>query len=170
MPRLLFSGHRWIVTTNVDQAFSRISTLNLECHSTWNLCPSTKYTTFTFGEFEVFRWNLENAAKVLGDIRGSKGVQGVWLGFWPNLDHYLTKGCHWGLSVMFLRWWPRLTVVWPKSTRLTGSLGLNNPTENLGRHRMPGIQNECYQSHSILTFTYIQKNIWTISSKHLIYL
>jgi hypothetical protein len=35
---------------------------------------------------------------------------------------------------MLLRWWPRLTVVWPRSTRLTGSLGLINPTENLGRH------------------------------------
>jgi hypothetical protein len=41
------------------------------------------------------------------------------------------------LSVMFSRWWPRLTVVWPKSTLLTGSLGLNNPAENLGRHSLP---------------------------------
>jgi hypothetical protein len=38
---------------------------------------------------------------------------------------------------MFSRWWPRLVVVWPKSTRLTGWLGLRNPTENLGRHSLP---------------------------------
>jgi hypothetical protein len=37
-------------------------------------------------------------------------------------------------------------------------------------YRMPEIQNECYASHSILTFTYIQKNIWIISSENLIYL
>jgi hypothetical protein len=32
------------------------------------------YTTFVLGEFEVFRENLENAAKVPGDIGGLKGV------------------------------------------------------------------------------------------------
>jgi hypothetical protein len=31
-------------------------------------------TTFVLGEFEVFRENLGNAAKVPGDIGGSKGV------------------------------------------------------------------------------------------------
>jgi hypothetical protein len=36
-----------------------------------------KIHNFTLGEFEVFRLNLENVAKVPGDIRGSKGVQGV---------------------------------------------------------------------------------------------
>jgi hypothetical protein len=35
------------------------------------------YTTFVLGEFEVFRRNLENAAKVSADTGGSKGVQGV---------------------------------------------------------------------------------------------
>jgi hypothetical protein len=35
---------------------------------------------------------------------------------------------------MFSRWWPRLTVVWPKSIQLTCSLGLITPAENLGRH------------------------------------
>jgi hypothetical protein len=38
---------------------------------------------------------------------------------------------------MFSRWWPRLTVVWPKSKLLTGSLGLINPAENLRRHSLP---------------------------------
>jgi hypothetical protein len=38
-------------------------------------CPSTKYTTFVLGEFEVFRENLENAAKVLADIDGSTRSQ-----------------------------------------------------------------------------------------------
>jgi hypothetical protein len=46
------------------------------------LCPSTKYTTFVLGEFEVFRGNLENAAKVPADIGGQKGSHGVFeLGF-----------------------------------------------------------------------------------------
>jgi hypothetical protein len=34
------------------------------------------YKTFILGEFEVFRQNLENAAKVPGDIGGSKGFKG----------------------------------------------------------------------------------------------
>jgi hypothetical protein len=40
------------------------------------LCSSTKYTTFALGEFEVFRENLENVAKVPADTGGSKGVEG----------------------------------------------------------------------------------------------
>jgi hypothetical protein len=40
------------------------------------LCPSTKYTTFVLGEFEVFRENLENAAKVPADTVGQKGFKG----------------------------------------------------------------------------------------------
>jgi hypothetical protein len=39
--------------------------------------PRQKYTTFVLGEFEVFRENLENAAKVPTDTGGSKGIQGV---------------------------------------------------------------------------------------------
>jgi hypothetical protein len=40
------------------------------------MCPSTKYTTFVLGEFEVFRENLENAAKVPADMGGQQGVKG----------------------------------------------------------------------------------------------
>jgi hypothetical protein len=43
-----------------------------------------KYTTFLLGEFEVFRGNLENAAKVPADTGGSKRSQGV-------LSEVLTK-------------------------------------------------------------------------------
>jgi hypothetical protein len=32
------------------------------------------YTTFVLGEFEVFRRNWENAAKVPGDMEGQRGV------------------------------------------------------------------------------------------------
>jgi hypothetical protein len=35
------------------------------------------FTTFVLGEFEVFRENFENVAKVLADTGRSKGVQGV---------------------------------------------------------------------------------------------
>jgi hypothetical protein len=38
---------------------------------------------------------------------------------------------------MFSRWWPRMTVVWLKSTQLACSLGLINPAEILGRHSLP---------------------------------
>jgi hypothetical protein len=38
---------------------------------------------------------------------------------------------------MFSRWWPRLTVVWPKPTLLTRSLVLIIPAENLGHHSLP---------------------------------
>jgi hypothetical protein len=42
------------------------------------LCPSTKHTTFVLEEFEVFRGNLENAAKVPADIGGQKEPRGVF--------------------------------------------------------------------------------------------
>jgi hypothetical protein len=44
------------------------------------MCPSTKYTTFVLGEFEVFRENLENAAKVPADMEGSTKSQGLLSG------------------------------------------------------------------------------------------
>jgi hypothetical protein len=48
------------------------------------LCPSTNCTTFTLGESDVFRWNLENTTKVLGWLGGSKGLSG-------SLTRVLTK-------------------------------------------------------------------------------
>jgi hypothetical protein len=50
------------------------------------LCPSTKYTTFLLGEFEVFRENLENTAKVPAATGESKGVQGVLSGVLTKVD------------------------------------------------------------------------------------
>jgi hypothetical protein len=44
------------------------------------LCPSKKYTTFVLVEFEVFRENLENTAKVPADIDGSTMSQGFLSG------------------------------------------------------------------------------------------
>jgi hypothetical protein len=44
----------------------------------------TKFTTFALGEFEVFRENLENAAKVPADMGGSIRSQGF-------LSEVLTK-------------------------------------------------------------------------------
>jgi hypothetical protein len=92
MPRSLISRRRRIVPRSVDLHFSHISTPNFKCRSTWKLCPSTKHTTFTLEDCEVFRENSKNAAKVPADTGGSKRVQGVWLGFWPNLDHGWPKG------------------------------------------------------------------------------
>jgi hypothetical protein len=44
------------------------------------MCPSTKYTTFVLGEFEVFRGNLKNAVKVPTDMDGSTRSQGFLSG------------------------------------------------------------------------------------------
>jgi hypothetical protein len=44
------------------------------------VCPSTKHTTFVLGEFEVFRENLENVAKVPAVMDGSTRSQGFLSG------------------------------------------------------------------------------------------
>jgi hypothetical protein len=64
------------VKADIDLHFSPICTSNQQFYSTRKLCPSTKYTTFVLGEFEVFRENLENAAKVPADMDGSTRSQG----------------------------------------------------------------------------------------------
>jgi hypothetical protein len=46
-------------------------------------------------DFEVFRWNLENATKVLKDIQGHKGLGRVWPWIWPKFDHT----CVWTWSI-----------------------------------------------------------------------
>jgi hypothetical protein len=51
------------------------------------LCPSTKHITFVLGEFEVFRENLENAAKVPTDIDGSTRSQGFLSGILTKVDY-----------------------------------------------------------------------------------
>jgi hypothetical protein len=58
----------WTGGTNLWASFKCISTQNLKCQSTGKLCPSISWTTFIKVDFEVFRWNLENAAKVPKDI------------------------------------------------------------------------------------------------------
>jgi hypothetical protein len=35
----------------------------------------------------MFRWNLENAAKVSEDIHRRQGLSGVWPCLWPWVDH-----------------------------------------------------------------------------------
>jgi hypothetical protein len=50
------------------------------------VCPLTKYTTFVLGEFEVFRKNLENAAKVPADMAGSTRNQGFLSGVLTKVD------------------------------------------------------------------------------------
>jgi hypothetical protein len=51
-----------------------------------------KYTTFVLGEFEVFRENLENAAKVPADAGGSIRSQGVLSGVLTKVDYGCPKG------------------------------------------------------------------------------
>jgi hypothetical protein len=49
------------------------------------MCPLKNYTTLLLEYFEVFRWILESAAKVLGKVLGSRGVT-------RGLTISLTKG------------------------------------------------------------------------------
>jgi hypothetical protein len=51
------------------------------------LCPSIKHTTFVLGEFEVFRENLENEAKVPADMDGSTRSQGFLSEVLTKVDH-----------------------------------------------------------------------------------
>jgi hypothetical protein len=51
------------------------------------MCPSTKYTTFVLGEFEVFRENLENEAKVPADIGVQKEPRGFLSGVLTKVDY-----------------------------------------------------------------------------------
>jgi hypothetical protein len=51
------------------------------------LCPSIKHTTFVLGEFEVFRENLNNAAKVPADMDGSTRSQGFLSEVLTKVDH-----------------------------------------------------------------------------------
>jgi hypothetical protein len=46
--------------------FSPFCTSNQQCRPTWKLCASTNCTTFPLGDFDMFRWILENVPKVLG--------------------------------------------------------------------------------------------------------
>jgi hypothetical protein len=58
------------------------------------MCPSTKYTTFVLGEFEVFRENLENAAKVPANIGGQKEPRGFFEWGFDQGELWLTKRSH----------------------------------------------------------------------------
>jgi hypothetical protein len=78
---------RWIGAAGSWSRFSSFFTQNLKCHSTWELCFSTNWTTFILVDFEVFMWNLENVAKVLEDIHWRQGLSRVRLCLWPRVDH-----------------------------------------------------------------------------------
>jgi hypothetical protein len=87
LPTLNVAMSRWTGAAGSWPSFSPFSTQNLKCHPTWNLCPSKNWTTFILGDFGVFRWNLENAAKVPEDIQRHQGFSGVLPCFWPRVDH-----------------------------------------------------------------------------------
>jgi hypothetical protein len=103
-----FSWRWWTVTGGVDHKFSHIYTSNSKCHSTWKLCPSTNCTTFTLEEFEVFRRNMESAAKVLEWTWMSMGLGRGLLGFdkiWPSFDQrFIIRACWLGFRGDGLGW------------------------------------------------------------------
>jgi hypothetical protein len=126
---------QWTAPTGVDLHFSPISTPNQQCHSTWKVCPSTKYTTFVLGEFEVFRENLENAAKVPADMGGSIRSQGFLsevLTKWTLVDQKVSLGFVGDVFGVMTLGEPSLD----QSQHCWR--GLINPAENLGRHTRQG--------------------------------
>jgi hypothetical protein len=78
---------RWIGAASSWPSYAFFSTQNLKCQWTWMLCPSKNWTAFILGDFEVFRWNLENAAKVPEDVQRHQVFSGVWPCLWPRVDH-----------------------------------------------------------------------------------
>jgi hypothetical protein len=78
---------RWTGADGSWPSFPPFSTQKLKCHSTRKLCPSKNWTTFILVDFEVFRWNLENAAKVPEDVHRHQGFSWVWPCLWPKFDH-----------------------------------------------------------------------------------
>jgi hypothetical protein len=78
---------QWTRPADSWPSFPPSSTQNLKCHSTWKLCRSKNWTTFLLREFEVFRWNLENTAKVPEDIQWHQSLSGVWPCLWPKFVH-----------------------------------------------------------------------------------
>jgi hypothetical protein len=74
------------VKTAVDQV-SPFFAQNLKCYPTWKLCPSKNWTTFILVEFEVFRWNSENAAKVLEGQGVTRGLTRILARVWPSFVH-----------------------------------------------------------------------------------
>jgi hypothetical protein len=105
------------------------------------LCSSTNWTTFILVDFEVFRWNLENAAKVLKDIHRCQGLSGIWPCLWPRIDHHGVLTCSRGLIGCVGEVFEVGTQVWPMSAGLTWlicPLALMMLLKNLGRHRVVG--------------------------------
>jgi hypothetical protein len=78
---------RWTGADGSWPSFPPFSTQKLKCHSTWKLCPSKNWTTFILVDFEVFRWNLENAATAPEDVQRHQCFSGVWPWFWPRVDY-----------------------------------------------------------------------------------
>jgi hypothetical protein len=68
-------------------SFSPFSAQNWKCHPTWKLCPSKNWTTFILVEFEVFRLNLENAAKVAEWQGVTRGLTRVLARVWRSFVH-----------------------------------------------------------------------------------
>jgi hypothetical protein len=50
------------------------------------------WTTFILGDFGVFKWNLENAAKVPEDAQGQRGLTRVLTKLWPPVCVDFIKG------------------------------------------------------------------------------
>jgi hypothetical protein len=80
MPSSMISGRPWIVPRSVDLHFWPSSTPNLQCQSTWKLCPSTN-TQLLYCE------NL----KCLCEIWRTQ-PKGVLSRVWPRVDQGWPKG------------------------------------------------------------------------------
>jgi hypothetical protein len=106
-----------------------------------------KMDNFHKVDFEVFRWNLENAAKVPDDIRWRHCASGVWSCLvakgWLLLCANLVKGF---IRVLWRSFrgddlgWPRFDRCLTGLTWLIGSLVLMTVIKNLGHHSLPPLR------------------------------
>jgi hypothetical protein len=116
-------------------SFSPFSTPNLQWHPKEKLCPSKNWTTFILEDFGVFRWNLENAAKVPEGVQGQGGLTGVLTKGRPQVVVDLIKrvisDCRrgfWGDGLG----WPWFDQSSAGLTQLIQSLALMTQIKNVG--------------------------------------
>jgi hypothetical protein len=138
-------------------SFSPFYAHNLECHPKAKLCSTKNWTTFILRDFEVFRWNLENATKVSEGVQRHRGLGRVWPCLWPRFDHKHVLTWSRGSLGFISEIFEVMTQVWPTSvgfTPLIQSLALMTIIKNLGRHTYRSHSRQVFGMFKSLTSTY----------------
>jgi hypothetical protein len=137
-------------------SFSPFSTPNLQCHPKAKLCPSKNYTTFILGDFGVFRWNSENAAKVPEGVQRHRGLTGFLTKGWPQVGFDLIKRIIRDCWLGFRGddpGGPRFDPCQQCLTWLIRPLALMMLIKNLGRHSCASFNDILLLRHSMILTT-----------------